>query len=384
MTQLSIAHVLSSFGIGGQERVALDLARRQRAAGHRVLAISLAPAPDGPLGAMFQAADVPTETVTKRGPSVDPSLPMRLARLLSSKGCDLVHTHNPHALIYGAPAAALAQVASVHTKHGINPDGERRLWLRRTASRLVDAYVAVTQSLSTIALEKEECAPARLHVIPNGVDVQRFAPNPQARERVRAQLGIAQDAWVLGSVGRLAPEKNQELLLDAVAPMLDPRRHLVLVGDGPERSALEAKSAASLRSDYVHLVGARDDIPDLLAAFDAFALTSHSEGLPLVVLEAMASELPVVATAVGGVPDAIDDELTGYLVAAGDRVGLMRRFAWLSTRPLQAQRVASSARQLVNERYSLEFMASAYESLYKQTLARYEKPQRLSVGAGRA
>jgi glycosyltransferase involved in cell wall biosynthesis len=384
MSQLSIAHVLSSFGIGGQERVALDLARRQRAAGHRVLAISLAPAPDGPLGAAFQAAGVPTETVAKRGPSLDPSLPVRLAHQLSRHGCDLAHTHNPHALIYGAPAAALAHIASVHTKHGINPDGERRLWLRRTASRLVDAYVAVTQSLSTIALEKQECDPARLHVIPNGIDVQLFAPNPEARHRVRAQLGIEQDAWVLGSVGRLAPEKNQELLLDGVAPMLDQHRHLVLVGDGPERSALQAKAAATLRSDYVHFLGAREDIPDLLAAFDAFALTSHSEGLPLVVLEAMASELPVVSTAVGGVPDVIDDELTGYLVPAGDRVGLMRRLAWLSTRPFQAQRVASCARQLVSDRYSLDFMASAYESLYKQTLARYEKPQRLSVGAGPA
>ena len=384
MSQLSIAHVLSSFGMGGQERVALALASRQRAAGHRVLAISLAPAPDGPLAAAFQAVGVPTETLPKRGPSVDPSLPMRLAHLLSGHGCDLAHTHNPHALIYGAPAAALAQVASVHTKHGVNPDGDRRLWLRRTASRLVDAYVAVTQSLSAIALERKECDPARLHVIPNGVDVQRFAPNPEARQRVRAQLGIPPDAWVIGSVGRLAPEKNQLLLIEAAAPMLDQRRHLVLVGDGPERGALESRTAASLRADYVHLVGARDDIPDLLAAFDTFALTSHSEGLPLVVLEAMASELPVVATAVGGVPDVIDDELTGYLVAAGDNVALTRRFAWLSTRPLQAQRVASCARQLVLERYSLDAMASAYQALYEETLARFGKHQRSSVGAGRA
>ncbi|HKY39149.1 MAG TPA: glycosyltransferase [Polyangiaceae bacterium] len=384
MSQLSIAHVLSSFGIGGQERVALDLARQQRAAGHRVLAISLAPAPDGPLAAVFQAADVPTETLPKRGPSVDPSLPMRLSHVLFSHGCDLVHTHNPHALIYGAPAAALAHVASVHTKHGVNPDADRRLWLRRTASRFVDAYVAVTQSLSEIAVEKQECDPERLHVIPNGIDVQRFAPNPEARRRVRAQLGIDQDAWILGSVGRLAAEKNQQLLIDAVAPMLDQRRHLVLVGDGPERSALESRTATTLRSDYVHFLGARDDVQDLLVAFDAFALTSHSEGLPLVVLEAMASELPVVATAVGGLPDVIDDELTGYLVAAGDSVGLMRRFAWLSTRPLQAQRVASCARQLVTERHSLVTMTGAYESLYRKTLARSGKHQRLSVGAGRA
>jgi glycosyltransferase involved in cell wall biosynthesis len=380
MSVLSIAHVLSSFEIGGQERVALDLARMQRSAGHRVLAISLAPSPDGPLAAAFQAADVMTETLTKRGPSVDPSLPMRLARLLGKHGCKLLHSHNPHALIYGAPAAVVAGVASIHTKHGINPDGERRRWLRRRASHFVDAYVAVTTSLGRIALEHSECAPERLRVIPNGIDVQRFGPNREARQRIRGELGIDDNAWVVGSVGRLAPEKNQALLLDAVIPMLDQRRHLLLVGDGPEAAALRERATASWRTDYVHFTGARQDIPDLLAACDAFALTSRSEGLPLVVLEAMASELPVVATAVGGLPDIIEDEVTGYLVESDDNAALTRRLAWLSTRPIQAQRVASCARQMVLDRHSLERMASEYESLYREVLSQASAEKRVSVG----
>lgn len=369
MNRLVVVHVLSSFGLGGQERVALSLARLQREAGHRVLAVSLAAPPDGPLAQAFQEAGVETDSVPKRGPSVDPSLPVRLAKLLSDRRAQVVHTHNPHALIYGAPAAAMAGAVTVHTKHGINPDGERRQWLRRAASRLVDAYVAVTDSLARVALERNECAPAQLHVIPNGIDLTRFGPNPDARRRIREQLGIPTDAWVIGTVGRLSPEKNQALLVQSATPMLDQRRHLVLVGEGPERAALETRVADSLRGAFVHFTGARDDVPELLAAFDVFALTSSSEGLPLVVLEAMASELPVLTTAVGGVPDVIEDRVTGYLVDSGDAAALTRQMAWLSSRPDQAQLVARCARSTVLERHGLPQMAARYASLYEKLLA---------------
>lgn len=379
MKRLTIAHVLSSFGLGGQERVALSLAQMQCQSGNRVVALSLAAQPEGPLAAAFRASGIEVDSVAKHGPSVDPSLPVRLAKSLASRGVKVVHTHNPHALIYGAPAAAMAGAVTVHTKHGINPDVERRQWLRRAASRFADAYVAVTESLARVALDNQECSAARLHVIANGIDLTHFAPRPEVRERIREQLGIPSNAWVVGSVGRLSPEKNQALLLQAAMPMLDQRRHLVLVGDGPERAALEAQVAEGLREDFVHLTGARDDVADLLAAFDVFVLTSSSEGLPLVALEAMASELPVLATAVGGLPDVIDDRVTGYLVAPGDAADLTRQLAWLSTRPAQAQLVARCARKTVLERHSLEQMASEYAALYRRLLAAREAPAEASA-----
>jgi glycosyltransferase involved in cell wall biosynthesis len=239
--------------------------------------------------------------------------------------------------------------------------------------------VAVTENLARVALDNQECSPARLHVIPNGIDLSHFAPRPGARERIRGELGIPTNAWVVGSVGRLSPEKNQALLLQAAMPMLDQRRHLVLVGDGPERAALEAQVAEGLRADFVHLTGARDDIADLLAAFDVFALTSSSEGLPLVALEAMAAEVPILATAVGGLPDVIDDRVTGYLVAPGDAAALTRQLAWLSTRPAQAQLVARCARKTVLERHSLEQMASEYTALYQRLLAARDAPAEASA-----
>lgn len=364
MTGFVIAHVLSSFGMGGQERVALDLAARQRAAGHRVLAVSLAPPPEGPMSSMFRAAGVDTASVSKRGGGFDPSLAMRLAQYLSREGVDVVHTHNPQALVYGAPAATLARRPCVHTKHGVNPDPPRRMWLRRAAAKMVDAYVAVTPTLARLAAERSECDPTQLHVIPNGIDTGRFAPSPSRRRRARAELGIAEDAWVVGTVGRLSPEKNQRLLIDAIAPMLDPRRHLVIVGDGPERSRLESCAQATMRPELVHFTGARDDPEAWLAAFDAFALTSDSEGLPLVLLEAMAVGLPVVATSVGGIPDVVEQGVTGYLVAPGDRSALTAELVRLATRPQRARDAASAARQMVLERHSTDHMVEGYEKLY--------------------
>lgn len=368
MTQLSIAHVLSSFGMGGQECVALDLAKQQRAAGRRVRVVSLSEPPDGPMAERFRAIGALTETIPKRGPSFDPSLALRVAQSLSKGGANMVHTHNPQALVYGAPAAALAGLHSVHTKHGVNPDPIRRMWLRRVASSMVDAYVAVTPTLARLAIEKHECGSTQLHVVPNGIDTTRFSPSADARRRLRTELGIPEDAWVLGTVGRLAPEKNQGLLIDAVAPILDPRRHLVIVGDGPDREALVERARATLRPELIHFTGARDDVEALLACFDAFALTSESEGLPLVVLEAMAVGLPVVATAVGGVPDVIEPGRTGFLVPASDRIALMKELLLLSTRPQVARDVAATGRSMVLERHSSEHMARSYDKLYDRIL----------------
>jgi glycosyltransferase involved in cell wall biosynthesis len=357
-------HVLSSFGMGGQERVALDLSREQKRCGYEVSVVALSDAPGEPMAAFFEAAGVRTARLARRGPSYDPTLTLRLSQAFLGAGVEIVHTHNPHALVYGGPAAALAGAACVHTKHGINPDAARRLWMRRAAAKLIDAYVAVTPSLARVAVNHHECDPSRLHVIENGIDIHRFQLDLEARHRVRAELGIPEQAWVVGTVGRLAPEKNQALLIDAMAPMLDPRRHLVIVGDGPERAALEERAAATLRPELVHFAGARDKVEEMLSAFDLFALTSSSEGLPLVLLEAMAEGLPVISTRVGGVPDLVEDGRTGFLVPQGDAIALTRQLAWLSGRPESVLAVAGNARRLVLERHSTEHMAAQYSSLY--------------------
>jgi glycosyltransferase involved in cell wall biosynthesis len=363
-----IAHVLSSFGLGGQEKVALDLASRQRSAGHFVVAVSLATPPEGLLADEFRRAGVRAKTVPKSG-GVDASLPVRLAGFLRDERVDVVHTHNPHALIYGAPAASLARAAIVHTKHGANPDVPRRRWLRRVASTLVDACVAVTPALAELARRDQDCDEGLLSVIPNGIDMRRFAPRSEERRRVRAELGIPEEAWVVGTVGRLAPEKDQALLVDAMAPLLDERRHLVIVGDGPERESLRRRIDATLRGDYVHLPGARSDVPELLSAFDVFVLSSKTEGLPLVLLEAMATELPVISSAVGGIPDVLEHGATGFLFEPGDKATLTKELVKLFAVPALGKGLGAAARRAIADSHSLERMAESYENLYRRVIA---------------
>ncbi|HEY5938667.1 MAG TPA: glycosyltransferase, partial [Kofleriaceae bacterium] len=147
---LSIVHVLSSFGVGGQERVALDLAIGQRARGHRVGVISLAPAPDGAMAAEFEAAGVEIGRIPKTG-GIDITLVPRLALELRRREAEVVHTHNPLPLIYGAPAARLVGAAAIHTKHGINPGSRGHKLLRRGAAQLAHAFVAVSDTTAAQA-----------------------------------------------------------------------------------------------------------------------------------------------------------------------------------------------------------------------------------------
>jgi glycosyltransferase involved in cell wall biosynthesis len=267
-------------------------------------------------------------------------------------------------LIYGAPAGKLAGAALIHTKHGRNPDSLRRRWLRRAAAKLVDAYVAVSPSTAAVARENDDCDEARLHVIANGIDVTAFTLGASVRCAVRDELGIPRDAWVVGTIGRLAPEKDQAALVRAMVPLLDEKRRLVIVGDGAERISLDDLVRSLERGRYVHLTGARRDPARLLAAFDVFALSSCTEGLPLVLLEAMAAGLPVVSTDVGGIGDVVEHERTGFLVPRTSMARFADELLRLYRNPDLARKVGMTARHAVRNTYSVERMANDYAALY--------------------
>ena len=364
-----VAHILSSFGMGGQERVAYDLAVSQLRAGWKVTAVSLAPPPDGPLAAEFRAAGIDVARVARPKPGVDPLLVGRLAWWLRTHKVDLTHTHNRMALIYGAPAGRLAGTAVVHTKHGNNPRGGKRLALAKLSGRCVHAFVAVSPETAAFARKRNEVDEHKLIVITNGIELGRFHPEPTARERVRRELGIDAGAWVFGTVGRVAPEKNHALLLRAAAPLLGPQHRLVLAGDGPLMGSLKELVAELKIGAYTHLLGARGDVPDVLNALDVFVMSSSTEGLPLVVLEAMATGLPVVSTRVGGIPDVLDEGQTGWLVPSEDEAALRERIAALHADPTGTRAAGAKARSVAVSRYSGERMQRDYLELYARVLA---------------
>ena len=358
---LSIIHVLSSFGVGGQERVALDLAIGQLARGHRVSVISLAPAPDGPLAAEFAAAGASVRRVPKHG-GLDATLVPRLALALRRLRADVVHTHNPLPLIYGAPAARLASARAIHTKHGKNPGSRAHRYLRRAAAQLVHAFVAVSDTTEAQARAQSDAPLDRLTTIPNGIRLDRYAPDAAARAQIRAELGLG-DAFVVGTVGRMDTYKNQALLVRAMAPLLSDAVRLVLVGDGDHRAQVEEVIHELPDPSRVVVAGRRGDVPRVIQAFDVFALPSRSEGLPLVVPEGMAAALPIVATSVGGLPSVVDHMHTGFLVDV-DEDQLRAALSMLVNDPARAREMGARARQVALARYSHERMVDAYLALY--------------------
>lgn len=367
--QLRIAHVLTSLCIGGGERVALELARIHARQGMDLAVISFEELEGGTLGAAFEAAGVEVIRVPKRR-GFDVTLPPRLLRLFATRrrggrGFDVVHTHNPLPLIYATAAARAAGARVIHTKHGPHPDRPHRLWLRRAGALAVGAFVAVSEDSRSFARKIREVPPGRLLTIENGVDTDGYRPDREARAGARRDLGIPEGAWVVGTVGRLAPVKNHALLLRAMAPLLRDGAHLVLVGGGPEADATRSLVAELGLNDWVHLTGPRHDVPRLVNAFDVFALSSDTEGLPLVIPEAMATELPVVATAVGGVPKVVLEGETGLLVPRGDEQGMREALASLRRDPERARGMGQRAREVSVLRYSSQRMADQYLELYR-------------------
>ncbi len=359
----SIVHVLSSYGVGGQERVALDLAIGQRARGHRVGVISLAPEPDGAMAKEFAEAGIEVGRVAKRG-GIDPTLVPRLARELRARQADVVHTHNPLPLIYGAPAARLVGAVAIHTKHGVNPGGRAHMMLRRAAAQLVHAFVAVSDTTAAQARMQRDMPAGRLHTIPNGIRLERYQPNPEARAAARVELGLG-DAWVVGTVGRLDDYKNQVLLVRAMAKLVSSRVRLVIIGDGPSRATVEAEVAKLADPRWVVVTGRRMDVPLLMPAFDVFALSSKTEGLPLVVPEAMSVGLPIIATAVGGLPSVVDDDF-GILVPV-DESALRGALERLAGDHEAARAMGVRAREVAQARYSHDRMVDAYLDLYRES-----------------
>lgn len=359
MKQLRIAHVLSSFALGGQERVAVDLAGSQAKLGHRVHAISLAEGPNGALADDFTARGVTIHS-TPKGRGVDATLVLRLAALFLRERIHVVHTHNPQPLFYGALAGRLARTAIVHSKHGANPERGRKLWMRRFAGHLVDAYVAVSEATAEVARNNRECPPELLQTIANGVELSGFGPDEYTRKAVRDELGLPQDAFVFGTVGRVSKEKDHALLVRAAAPLLGPSVWLCVVGDGAEMPAVRAEALRA--SPHVVLPGVRRDVARVLTAFDAFVLSSYTEGLPLALVEAMATGLPIVSTDVGACAQVLDG--AGLLVPARDEAALRDAMRDVREHP---GNLGARARERARH-YDAARMSEEYLALYRRVL----------------
>lgn len=361
---LRIAHVLSSLHTGGAERVALLCVERLVRLGHSVTLVSLEDPPDGPLGLEFEAAGARILRIPKRPGGYDKSLSPRLLSAFLRERFDVIHTHNPPPLTYAAVPARLSFARAIHTKHGPHPDTFARVMLRRIGAAATHGFVAVSQATADFAMKLYEVFPWKVRVVLNGTDLERFKADPAARKATRGELGIPPDAFVFGTVGRMAQVKNQAMLVRAAAPLLGPRVRLVIVGHGAEAERTRAVAKELGVSAFAHFAGETPRVPEHLAAFDVFALSSDSEGLPLSLAEAMGASLPLVCTSVGGVPLVVDEGQTGFLVPAGDETAFRAAMKRFLDDPRLVTKMGARARTVAEERYSVERMMKEYLELY--------------------
>jgi glycosyltransferase involved in cell wall biosynthesis len=361
---MKIAHVLSSTHTGGAERVALLLCERLVRRGHDVTLVSLEEPRGGPLASEFTAAGVRFLPVEKVLSSFDRTLSARLFATFLRSDFDVVHTHNPIPLIYAALPARLSGARAIHTKHGPHPDAWQRIMLRRIGAAATNVFTTVSDSVAKYALSIREVSASKVHVITNGTDTDRFRADPDLRAKTREKLGIPGGAFVVGSVGRMAKVKNHPLLVRAAAPLLGEDVRLVIVGGGAESERTKAVAAELGVEPFVHFPGETNDVAPYLAAFDVFALSSDSEGLPLCLTEAMSASLPLLCTAVGGVPSLVDEGETGLLSPAGDEGALRASIERLLRDRSLADLMGKRAREVALVRYSADRMTEDYLRLY--------------------
>ncbi len=303
----------------------------------------------------------------------DIGLLFRLRRLLRREKIAIVHAHDLQAATYGLLAGTLARARVVLTVHGLGIFRQKRsARLLPRLGRWLDGVAFVGHWLQRAAAEEFGVRPRRTMVIHNGVDTAAFRPGPPDSE-LRAELGLSDGARVVGSVGNLRPVKDHPCLLRAFAAACNTGRMpvppvLVLVGDGPERSALEALARELGIAASVRFAGARADVPRLLRLFHVFALASQTEGISVALLEAMASGLPAVITRTGGNPEVAVEGQTACLVPVGDPGPMGNALAGLLADPERCRAWGEAARRRVEAKFSLDGMVRAYESLYEALL----------------
>ena len=306
---------------------------------------------------------------------LDFSASFKLAKILRKRKIALIHTHNTGAYIYGVIAAKLAGVSAiVHTEHGRNfPDKKRLMCAEKLLSIFAHRIVVVSEALKDDLIRFEKISSDKIKVIPNGVNLDLFKPLPsETIQKKRFELGLKKDDYVIGNIGRLALVKDQANLMQAFSLICDkiPQAKLIIVGDGPLKSNLKLKVENLKLKDKVKLLGERKDIPELLNVFDLFVLPSKNEGISLSLLEAMATSKPIIATAVGGNKEIIDNDQNGCLVSANSPQELAREIIYLHDNPQKAKTMANLAYAKVCNRYSSIKMADEYQKIYETALFR--------------
>lgn len=367
MAKIDIALCITDLDVGGAERALVDLATRLDRSRFEPIVYCLGPRPGDDaascVGAL-EAASVEIEFLGARAFWQVLPIARRLERLFASRPPKLVQTFLFHANLVGRIAARRAGVPRVVS--GIRVAEPRRwhLWADRLTAKGVDRFVCVSQSVARYSEGRGGLPAEKLVVIPNGIDADRY---PATSAASASSLKIPNGRCLITCAGRLEPQKGVGWLIETAPGWLDrlPDCDLLIVGKGPQREKLQRLCRSKGISDRVHFVGWRADVPEILAASRLLVLPSRWEGMPNVLLQAMASGLPVLASDVEGVRELLGAEADRQTVEPGDSAAFGQKLVRLASESRLAAELGEANRQRAREEFSVGRMVASYQSLWE-------------------
>jgi glycosyltransferase involved in cell wall biosynthesis len=377
-----LLHLVSTFAIKTDTKWLVQIARHLDREAFQLSAACFYEG--GPIRDQLEALGVSTYNLNVPGER-NPRAVVRARRLIEDLGCDIVHTHLLRADLFGGAAARWAGIpVIVSTVYAI---GQYRRAKQRRTDRLLDAAcaalpthtIAVSEAVKRDCVDRMRTSPDDITVIHTGIDApENIDPHRAAMQR--EQWGGAAAGPFILTIARLSYEKGVDTLIDAAAILRDrhPEIRFIVLGEGPDRGKLKARMDAAGLTGVVTLAGFCDDVWPSLAATDIVCLPSKSEGMPNVLLEAMAVGKPIVATGVGGVPEAITPAQNGLLVAPDDPRALAAGLARLLDDEALASRLGAAAKQTIEARFRARDAVSRYGEVYDR-LSMQHKGRRANV-----
>lgn len=371
MARVSLCYVVNEFVEGSVNTLIHEIIKASDPDEYEFHVVALKPE-DGPMRAAFQEAGAVAFN-TGLGDRLGLGVLRQLRRYIVERGIRIVHTHVLRPDVLGGLAGRLARgPVVISTKHNPRYSSRQPAWLVRNmvywpVMYLPHHIITVTDLIRQQAINSLRISPSRVTTIHNGIEIDKF-DCPEAREPVRAELGLKPDELVLMYVGRVIEGKGLTDLLPAVATILPrhPNLRVVIVGNGPIRERLERLAQELGMHEVVVFTGQRSDVAGVLAAGDIFVLPSFIEGLPLSMLEAMSAGKPVVAGISGGVPEVITDGVDGLLHQPGDHAGLAAALTRMIEDRELRQRIAEAGKRRAREHFSVETMIARHHDLYRR------------------
>ncbi len=294
----------------------------------------------------------------------------KIAQILRRKKTEIIHTHNTQPFVEGTLGSFFSRVRTiVHTDHARDfPDKKRYMVAEWFASKFTYRVVGVSEHTTNNLMRYEKISPHRLVTIPNGIDEEKFSVRIDVRKK-REEVGIRSHGPVIGVGVRLTEQKGLTYLVRAMPSVLKdiPDAELVIAGEGPLAGPLQKEAASLGIGESVHFIGPRLDIPELLQMFDLYVLPSLWEGLPMVLLEAMAAGCPVIATNVGGNSTVITHGYNGSLIEPRNPGLLAAEIVKIASQPTVREAYRHRSREIIHRQYSIDTMVKKYEQLYLRT-----------------